>query len=93
MNGKNNRFEFTTLLFFLLVTVLLLSNGFIARIFAQEGQVDVYQHIEPIGVVLGHILDEHVYDPDLDKLHQAWIDVVLRRGLEFDQGRALVLMS
>ena len=68
MPNKNTKFEFLALLTFLIAAVLLLSNGFVSRIFAQDNQVDVYQQIEPIGVTLDHILREYVQEVDLDQV-------------------------
>jgi carboxyl-terminal processing protease len=48
--------------------LLVLTNGFIGRISAQGNEVDVYQKIEPIGVVLDTVLQEYVRDADVDKL-------------------------
>ena len=44
-----------------------LTNGFSARIFAQDQDRVVFDQVEPIGVVLSEILSNYVYDPDLDK--------------------------
>lgn len=52
----------------LLSAVLLLTNGFSARISAQDNEPDVYRSIEPIGVVLDTILREYVNDPEIDKV-------------------------
>jgi len=68
MEKKNSRFEFVTLLTFLVAGALLLTNGFVPRIAAQEKGVDVYRKIEPVGVVLDTILDEYVRDADIDRV-------------------------
>ena len=65
---KQSKFEFFSLLTFLVVATLLLSNGFVARIFAQDKEPDVFRAIEPTGVVLDAILREYVLEPDLDRL-------------------------
>jgi len=53
---------------FLCVAVLVLSNGFTARLLAQEKTVDVYREVEPIGIVLDRILREYVRDVDIQKV-------------------------
>ncbi|HEX73502.1 MAG TPA: S41 family peptidase, partial [Candidatus Hydrogenedentes bacterium] len=45
-------------------------NGFVARIAAQDGHVDVYQAVEPVGVVLETILSQYVRDTNLDRVVQ-----------------------
>jgi carboxyl-terminal processing protease len=67
-NKPNTRFEFAALLTFIVVLVMLFSNGFVNRIYAQSEQQDVYQSIQPIGDVLATILEEYVREPDLDKV-------------------------
>ena len=52
---------------FLIIVALLLTNGFSARIFAQEEEVELYEKIEPIGDVLAEVLQSYVYEPDIDK--------------------------
>lgn len=68
MPKKNSRQEFLTLFGFLLVVALFLSNGFVARISAEEEDVDVYKELEPIGVVLDIMLREYVRDVDMKKV-------------------------
>jgi len=68
MRKRQSKFEFVSLLLFLIVATLLLSNGFVARIFAQGEDVDVYSKVQPIGEVLNTILDEYVRQPDVDKV-------------------------
>jgi len=68
MHKRQSKVEFVTLLLFLTVATLLLTNGFVARIFAQGKDVDVYSKVQPIGEVLNTILDEYVRDPDVDKV-------------------------
>lgn len=70
MPRRNSKSEFVSLLGFLLIAVLLLTNGFAARISAEEKSVDVYKEIEPIGVVLDTILREYVRDVDMPKVVQ-----------------------
>lgn len=65
---RSSRTQFVTLLVFLAALALLVSNGFAARIFAGEEQVDVYESISPIGVVLDEILRNYVEDPDVDNV-------------------------
>ncbi len=64
---RNHRSQFLGLLCFLALTALLLSNGFVARIRAQE-KVDVFEQINPIGVVLEEIMKNYVEDPDIGKV-------------------------
>lgn len=68
MHKRQSKFEFVSLLLFLIVAALLLSNGFVARIFAQGKDVDVYSKVQPIGEVLNTILDEYVREPDVDQV-------------------------
>lgn len=65
---RNTRSQFVGLLCFLLFLGLLLSNGFVNRIFAQQTDVDVFTQIEPIGNVLDEILKSYVYEPDLNEV-------------------------
>ncbi len=65
---KNSRSQFISLVLFLLILFLLLTNGFAPRIFAQGAEQDVYQSIEPIGDVLHEIRQNYVEEPDMDKL-------------------------
>ncbi len=65
---RNTRSQFLGLLCFLLVLGLLLTNGFVNRIFAQQTDVDVFTQIEPIGNVLDEILKSYVYEPDLNNV-------------------------
>jgi carboxyl-terminal processing protease len=67
MEKKNAKFEFVALLTFLVAGVLLLTNGFSGRISAESKGVDVYQAVEPIGTVLGTVLDHYVRDVNLDR--------------------------
>jgi carboxyl-terminal processing protease len=70
MPKRNSKSEFISLLGFLLTALLLLTNGFAARISAEEKTVDVYREIEPIGVVLDTILREYVREVDMPKVVQ-----------------------
>ena len=65
---RNTRTQFLGLLCFLLFLGLLLTNGFVNRIFAQQTDVDVFTQIEPIGNVLDEILKSYVYEPDLNEV-------------------------
>lgn len=68
MRTRNSKMEFLTLLTFLAAGVLLLGNGFVARINAQSEEVDVYREIEPIGIVLDTIQDQYVRDVEIKKV-------------------------
>ena len=67
MRRRNSRAEFVALVTFLIGATLILTNGFSSRIFAQDDPIDVFEHLNPIGEVLGELLNSYVYDPDLDK--------------------------
>lgn len=67
MGRFDTRYEFLKLMGFLLVLVLVLTNGFSGRIFAQTEEEEIYEKVAPIGEVLSAILDNYVYDPDLDE--------------------------
>jgi carboxyl-terminal processing protease len=68
MQKKNSKYEVIALLLFLTVAALLFTNAFVERIFAREQQVDVYRDIEPISIVLDHILEDYVLDAELNKV-------------------------
>lgn len=68
MHNRHSKSEFVALLAFLVVATLVLTNGFVARISAQGKDVDVFAKIQPIGDVLGIILDEYVREPNIDKV-------------------------
>ncbi len=68
MQNKNSKVEFMALLAFAAAAVLLLTNGFVERISAQETTPDVYQKMEPVADVLWKILDEYVDDADMEKI-------------------------
>jgi len=65
---RQSKFEFVSLLFFMVGGLLVLTNGFAGRIFAQGQDVDVFAKIQPIGDVLDTILSEYVKQPDVDKI-------------------------
>lgn len=67
MRRKSSKAEFIALVTFLFGATLVLTNGFTTRIFAQDDKRAVFDQIEPIGEVLGEVLQNYVYDPDLDK--------------------------
>ena len=67
MQYKNSKAEFAAMVTFVVCLGLLLTNGFSARIFAQDSEVVVYDQIEPIGEVLAEILDNYVYEPDMER--------------------------
>ncbi|MCC6697723.1 MAG: S41 family peptidase, partial [Candidatus Hydrogenedentes bacterium] len=62
------RSQFMGLFFFLVLTALALSNGFVARIGAEENTADIVTTIEPIAVVLDEIIKNYVESPDADKV-------------------------
>ncbi len=68
MRNRHSKLEFLSLLGFLVVVFLVLTNGFTARIDAGSKQADVYTAIEPIGQVLSIIQDEYVKEPNIDRL-------------------------
>jgi carboxyl-terminal processing protease len=68
MQNRYSKGEFAALLTFLIVATLVLTNGFVARIFAQGKDVDVFAKIQPVADVLDTILDEYVKEPDIDKV-------------------------
>lgn len=68
MQTKNTRSEFLGLLVFLVGAVLLLTNGFVPRLAAQNTQVDVYEKVAPIGDVLARIMEEYVGEVDVEKV-------------------------
>lgn len=78
MRKRSTKAEFTALFIFLVGTTLVLTNGFSSRIFAQQQDREVYQAVEPIGQVLGEVLDNYVYDPDLDKVVEGALIGIMR---------------
>lgn len=67
MRRNSSKAEFMALVTFLIGATLVLTNGFSSRIFAQDDQRAIFEQIEPIGEVLGEVLQSYVYVPDLDK--------------------------
>ncbi len=67
MRKRSTKAEFAALCIFLLGAVLVLTNGFSARIFAQDDKREIFEQIEPIGDVLAEVLKGYVREPDLDK--------------------------
>jgi len=68
MQNRYSKGEFAALLTFLIVATLVLTNGFVARIFAQGKDADIFARIQPVADVLDTILDEYVKEPDIDKV-------------------------
>ena len=62
---QNGRREFVALLTFLTALVLILTNGFIGRISADEAKLDIFAETEPIGVVLDEVLTKYVETPEV----------------------------
>jgi carboxyl-terminal processing protease len=79
MKTRNSKTEFFALLTFLVVAAMLLTNGFVKRISAQDNQVDIYQKIEPLGDVIAKIQEEYVGDADLDKIVEGAISGMMRQ--------------
>jgi carboxyl-terminal processing protease len=67
MGHKKHKTEFIALGAFLAGAAMVLTNGFSARIFAQEEDLSLFEQIEPIGDVLAEILKNYVYEADIDK--------------------------
>ncbi len=67
MGQKRHKAEFVALGAFLAGAAMLLTNGFSARIFAQEEDSSIYEQIEPIGDVLAEIMKFYVYEADIDR--------------------------
>jgi carboxyl-terminal processing protease len=78
MQKQKSKFEFAALLTFLTAAALLLSNGFVARLSADEENVDVYRKIEPIGGVLATIQREYVRDAEIDVLVEGALRGMMR---------------
>ncbi|MBI1318263.1 MAG: PDZ domain-containing protein [Candidatus Hydrogenedens sp.] len=78
MQKQKSKFEFAALLTFLTAAALLLSNGFVSRISADDDNVDVYRKIEPIGGVLATIQREYVRDADIDVLVEGALRGMMR---------------
>ncbi len=77
MSKRDSKKDFFITLGFLVCLVLLLSNGFVDRIFAQEGSVDVYREMEPIGTVLDLILREYVKPVEMDAVVQGALSGIM----------------
>ncbi|PCJ65068.1 MAG: hypothetical protein COA73_03320, partial [Candidatus Hydrogenedentota bacterium] len=67
MRKNSSKAEFFALFLFMLGTTLVLTNGFSSRIFAQDSDKVLYDQVEPIGDVLAEILQNYVYEADLDR--------------------------
>lgn len=67
MRRKSSKTEFFALAAFLVGVTLVLSNGFSGNIFAQSEERIRVEQIEPIGDVLAEILENYVYEPDIDR--------------------------
>ncbi len=78
MQKYNGKYEFVALLTFLTAAVLLLSNGFMGRLGADEAAPDVYEKIEPIGEVLATIQKEYVRDADMNALVEGALRGMMR---------------
>ncbi len=65
---RNYRSQFKSLLLFLMIVFLVLSNSYIARIFAQGRDADIYEQIRPMAEVLDEILRSYVREPDPDAI-------------------------
>ena len=68
MAQRDSKKDFFVTLGFLVCLVLLLSNGFVDRLSALEGDVDVYREMEPIGTVLDLVLREYVRPVEMDEV-------------------------
>lgn len=78
MQKYNGKYEFVALLTFLTAAVLLLSNGFMGKLGADDAATDVYEKIEPIGEVLATIQKEYVRDAELDVLVEGALRGMMR---------------
>lgn len=65
---RNTKSHFKSLFIFLVLGSILLTNGFVERIFAEKKEVDVFQSVDPIANVLDEVLDNYVTEPELDKV-------------------------
>ena len=65
---RSSKFEFFTLLAFLVIAGLVLTNGFAERIFAKDNKVDAFESVEPIADVLTEIMRSYVREPDVNKV-------------------------
>jgi len=66
MIKRDSKTDFFVTLGFVICLILLLSNGFVARLAALENDVDVYRELEPIGTVLDIVLREYVTPVELN---------------------------
>lgn len=73
-----SRAQFFSLLVFLLGVLLVITDGFSARIFAQKDEQAIFEKIEPIGDVIAEILKSYVYKPDLDKTVEGALYGIMR---------------
>lgn len=65
---RHSKFQFIALTAFLCATVIVVTNAFAPRIFAQGPRTDPFHSIEPIGAALHEILSQYVEEPDIDKV-------------------------
>lgn len=96
MQYRNSKAEFGALMTFIVCLGMLLTNGFSARIFAQDRDAQIYNQIEPIGEVLAEILDNYVYEPDMeDAVEKALIGIMstLDRNSSFVPAKAFQSMQ
>lgn len=75
---RNSRSEFFTLAGFLVIGLLVLTNGFAGRISAAPTGVDPFNEIEPIGVVLDEIMKNYVDEPDVDEVVEGALKGMMR---------------
>lgn len=73
-----SRAQFFSLLVFLLGVLLVITDGFSARIFAQKDEQAIFEKIEPIGDVIAEIMKSYVYKPDLDKTVEGALYGIMR---------------
>ena len=67
MRKRSTKAEFAALAIFLVGASLVLTNGFSARIFAQDRKREVFEQIEPIGDVIAEVMKNYVREPDVDR--------------------------
>ena len=65
---RHSKFQFIALSAFLCATLVVVTNAFAPRIFAQGPRTDPFHSIEPIGAALHEILSQYVEEPDIDKV-------------------------
>ena len=68
VRSTSSKFEFFSLLAFLVAATLLLTNGFLGRISAQSSETDVYASLEPLGVALDEVMQGYVREVEIDTL-------------------------